>query len=230
MLRVIKAGSGLVLGLIVLAANPAARADDDDCGSCGEGDLESLGARVDWTGSDWELSVDYEVELEDVHPRDAFDLVLTPLHCGRELVDASGEAVRLIVPLEFRANCRRDEITFEDVVSARLAEGLIDDPYRLRVAGEVTCRESGKLLDDSTTGVKVCNLPPHFVQRVVVYEEPVYVAPPPPPPVICPPPPPPVVIYRPRPVVIYRPYVPCRPYYECRPRWRRGFVHVDVDW
>lgn len=233
MSRVMKTGVAFVFVLGLVGAAPSARADDDDCrSSCAEADLESLRARLDWTGNDWRLSIRYEVELEDVHPRDGFDMVFTPLDCGRELIDASGEVVQLIASLQYDASCDDDDIELEDEISMRLPEELVGDPFKLRVAGEIVCRGTGKVLDDKTTSGKVCSLPPHLEAPVVVYEEPVVVAPPPPPAIIYqPPPPPPVMIYRPPPpVVIYRPYVHYRPYYECRPRWRRGFVHVDVDW
>lgn len=232
MLHIMKTGTGLAFGLFLLTATPSARADDDDCRSGAEGDLESLRARLHWTGSDWNLAIRFEVELEDVHPREVFELILTPLHCGREMADPSGEAVRWVVPLDYRASCDDDEVELEDEVNMRLPPELVDDPFRLRVCGEIICRESGKVLDDTTTCVKVCSLPPPpVVEHVEIREEPIAVYPPPPPQVIYAPPPPPVVIYRrPPPVVVYRPYYHCQPFVDCRAYWRDGFVHVGVGW
>ena len=96
MSRVMKAGTGFVIGAILLAANSSAQADGN-CRSCPKGDLESLKARLDWAGNEWHLSIRYEVELKHLHPQDAVDLILTPLECGRELADRSGEAVRLTI-------------------------------------------------------------------------------------------------------------------------------------
>ncbi|HKQ47655.1 MAG TPA: hypothetical protein VJZ71_06275 [Phycisphaerae bacterium] len=225
MSNVVRLATVGAFGFVLFAATPRAGADDDCRSSCAEADLDSLCARLDWTGTDWCLSIRYEIELEDVHPRDAFELVLTPLYRGRELVDASEQVVRVSAPLEFRSRCDDDEAELEDEITVRLGETLIEDPFDLRVCGEVICRTSGKVLDDDSTCVKVGRLPPQFVEEVVAYEEPVFEGPPPPPPV------PPVVVYRPPPpVVIYRPFVRYRPYYECRPWWRRGSVRIDVDW
>jgi hypothetical protein len=227
MINVVKLATVWAFGFMFVAATPRAWADDDCRSSCAEADLDSLCARLDWTGTDWCLSIRYEIELEDIDPRDAFELVLTPLYCGRELVDASNQVVRTSAPLEFRAHCDDDEVELEDEITVRLGETLIEDPFQLRIVGEVICRSSNKVLDDDSTCVKVGRLPPQFEEQVAVYEEPVFVGPPPP----LPPPPPPVVFYRPPPpVVIHRSYFPYRGYVECHPRWHNGSVHVSVGW
>lgn len=220
MVNLSKIGFGMVLAAAVILTWTPARADDECRESCGEADLEGLCARLEWTGSDWQLSIRYEVELEDVNPRDGFDVVFTPLYCGRELRDASGEVIQLVASLQYDARCDDDDIELEDEANMRLPEELVEDPFGLRVVGEIVCRSTGKVLDDTTARVKVYSLPPQLEERVEVYEEPVAVAPPPPPP----------VVYEPPPAVIYRPYYRCRPLVDCRTYWDDGFVHVSVGW
>lgn len=229
MLRVLKSVLLVVIGTIALAVSPSAMADDHHR-SKAEGDLESLSARLDWTGAEWALSIHYELEIEDFDLRDTFELVLIPLESGGELVNRSGEVVRMVVPLDVRVSHDDDEAEFEDEVVIRLPAELIGDPFGVRVGAELIWLDTGKLLDDKSTRVKVYRLPLQVVQHVEIREVPVRVIPPPPPPVVVvQPPPPPVVVYRAPPTtVIYRSYSPCYSYWDCGPGYPYRSFYIDI--
>ena len=225
-------GRGLVLVGVFFLASSAARAGDDcdrDCKRRPSGDVESLNAKLDWRDGEWLLHVRYKLEIEDAQNSDRFDLVLIPTEGDHALADRDGQSISLAVSLPVsEADCDDDEMEFRDEVTMQIPEGLIGDPYRVRVRAELVDRSRDKLLDDDSTKVKVCSLPCEVVEvsvrHEVRYEE--Y----PPPPVVYVEPAP---VYCPPPIVYHRYVRECAPVYDCGPRYYPGRsfgFRADFGW
>jgi hypothetical protein len=107
-----------------------------------EVDIEDLDSYIRWTGSQWELRVEYEVEIEHASPAEAFDLVL-------RLADRRGfgQPVQVVVPLSVPTEVNPDEVELKSWAIVRLASGLVADPRKLSLYAVVVPRGGGPVLD-----------------------------------------------------------------------------------
>jgi len=112
-------------------------------------DIEDLDAEIRWDGQKWWFRVEYDVEIEDSAPGEAFDLVLN-------VIDRTGrvQPIQIVVPLVTPSEVDDDELTYESSVIARFDPPLVGDPKKLRVRGEVVPRGGGVVLDHDETSVK----------------------------------------------------------------------------
>jgi hypothetical protein len=112
-------------------------------------DIEDLDADIRWDGQKWSFRVEYDVEIENVAPGEAFDLVLN-------VIDRTGrvQPIQIVVPLVTPSEIDDDELEYESSVIARFDPTLVSDPKKLRVRAEVVPRGGGVVLDHEETSVK----------------------------------------------------------------------------
>ena len=114
-----------------------------------EVDIEDLDADIRWDGQKWSFRVEYDVEIEESAPGEAFDLVLN-------VIDRTGAAqpVQIVVPLVTPSEVDDDELEYESSVVARFDPALVSNPKKLRVRAVVVHRGGGEVLDHEETSVK----------------------------------------------------------------------------
>lgn len=118
-----------------------------------EADIEDLDAELRYLGEEWDLSVDYEVEIEDARRGQQFDLVFSLRERSRGALTPRGKAMRIIMPLDRPVELDDDEMEFSGCIGARLPRDLIRRPDRLRIHAAVVPRGGGPALDTETESV-----------------------------------------------------------------------------
>lgn len=205
------------LGAALGVAHAPARAND-----CGFSvDFEDFRPELRLCGADFELKVKYEIEFDRTSPADQFALILRLSECGRPLVDANGEPVTFVVPLDCPKKWKGKDRDYEATVRFSLPAAAVRCPDDVRVQGTIVresdnaplaCRDKKAKFDGG------CYV--ECRERVVVAAPaPVVVAAPPP--VVYVEPAPQVVVSRPVVVTHARPVVVTRHY-------RRQVVHRPV--
>lgn len=111
-------------------------------------DIEDLDAEIRWDGEKWRLVVEYDVEIENSIPGEAFDLILNLVSRSRP-----GQPVQIVVPLVTPTEVDDDELEYESSVVARIDPALIGEPDRLRLEAMVIRRGGGEVLDSDHTSV-----------------------------------------------------------------------------
>jgi hypothetical protein len=120
-----------------------------------EADIESLKATLRRVDGQWDLAVRCEVEIEDAHPAERFDLMLRVTEEGRELTDERGRPLRTLIPLDRPTDVDDDEIEFKERLDVYLPDSSFDDPDRLRIWAKVLSRDDGRVLERKDKSIKV---------------------------------------------------------------------------
>ncbi len=119
-----------------------------------EADIERFDARLHHGRGGSSLNVRYEVEIEDAHLGQRFDLVIHATQHGRPLLDGHGRPMVFIAPLEYPVEIDDDEVTFESSFAVQLPYHTLHSPRSLRLHATVVPRGSNIALDDEDTYVK----------------------------------------------------------------------------
>jgi hypothetical protein len=176
-------------------------------------DLHLGHAQLQPAGSDWSLSVEYSVEVEDAAPSDRFVVVFQLRDCDQLVLDEKGQPLSIVVPLETPARCDDDEREFEGRPVFTLPAPLIRAPDKLRLEAAAYYEGDNRPLDGEDTRVKYCPPVQAFEPAVIDYGAPILYERPAPvvvePPVFVQPCPPvvverPVFIERPAPIFVHR--------------------------
>lgn len=117
-------------------------------------DIDSLKGRIREVSSEWELTIEYEIEIEDARPEEKFELLLQVSERGRALRDEEGRPITIVVALDRPSKVDDDELEFEDSVVATLPRGLFKDPKRLRVIAVVVRAGDHQPLDRKDKRIK----------------------------------------------------------------------------
>ncbi len=120
-----------------------------------EVDIESLKATLRRVDGQWDLAVRCEVEIEDAHPAERFDLMLRVTERGRELADERGRPLRTLIPLDRPTDIDDDEIEFKESLDLYLPAGSFSNPDRLRIWAKVLSRDDGRVLERKDKSIKV---------------------------------------------------------------------------
>lgn len=118
-----------------------------------EGDLDDLDAELIAEPQTWRLVVEYEVEIEDARPGDAFDLVFHISENGYVLPDAQGRPYQIVIPLDQPTEIDDDEMTFESRFSVQIGYNSFQDPDHLRLHARLIPRGYNHPLDKESTGI-----------------------------------------------------------------------------
>jgi hypothetical protein len=112
-------------------------------------DVDSLSARLYYTGNEWELVVQYKVETKRA-PVGYCELAL-------DLTDRDHitPPLRVTIPLERPTKYKKDKLTYAGQTSIRLANEHVRDPKRLRLYGYAVVVGGGPMLDRKSTSVRV---------------------------------------------------------------------------
>lgn len=129
--------------------SPAARAGDDPEPACNDADIEDLETTIQCNGGQWNLSGEYDVEIEDPSGTQ-YDLVLTLRDCNHIPADGCGHLTTFTVPLDTPSPLDaddNDEIEFEGTFCQALEGDMSIYCDRLRVTAEVVERCDRVVLD-----------------------------------------------------------------------------------
>lgn len=112
-----------------------------------EADVDDLDARIRYVGGEWEVVVQYEVEVERA-PVGYCDLVL-------DIIDRDHAAapLRVSLPLDRPTEIDDDEIEYEGQTRIRLTHEQVRDPERLRLYGYAVVAGGGPVLDRESTKI-----------------------------------------------------------------------------
>lgn len=100
-------------------------------------DIDSLKGELFRVDREWQLEVRFEVEIEDHHPADRFELILYVSEKGYPLADKRGRRIEYVIALDQPTNVDDDELEFEHRVTLSVPDGAFRNPKRLRLHGRV---------------------------------------------------------------------------------------------
>ena len=100
-------------------------------------DIESLKGELFRANREWQLEVRFDVEIEDYHPADRFELILYVSEKGYPLADKRGRRTEYVIALDQPTNVDDDELEFEHRVTLSVRDGAFRNPKRLRLHGRV---------------------------------------------------------------------------------------------
>ncbi len=139
----------LALALLTMLAGPLtpARADDDRHAhgyvQASDVDFDSLHAELRPRGREWELRVEYDVQIEDPTPGERFVLLLTLTDRGVPLVDEKERPLTIELPLDRPSDVDDDEIDFEGGARIGLPIESIRAPWDVCLRGEIVSQSAG---------------------------------------------------------------------------------------
>lgn len=115
-----------------------------------EADIESLKGRAYLTQEGWDVHVSFDVEIEDAHRDERFDLVFRI----RAKDGHGGPPMQAVVPLDHPTDVDDDELEFEGRTVLRLPHDIVYPGEKLRIDAYVYVRGSNRPLDHEDTTVK----------------------------------------------------------------------------
>ncbi len=142
----------LPLGLMAIFAAHATGASRSDQRL--KVDIDSLKGRLHEVAAEWELTIEYKVEIDNARPGEKFELLFQVAENGRAVCDEEGWPITIVVPLDRPSKVDDDELEFEDSVVATLPRGLFKDPKRLRVIAVVVWAGNHQPLDHKDKRIK----------------------------------------------------------------------------
>ena len=117
-------------------------------------DVDSLKGNIREVASEWELTIEYEVEIENARPEEKFELLLQVAEHGRAVCDEQGRPITIVVALDRPSKVDDDELEFEDSVVVTLPRGLFKNPKRLRLIAVVVRAGEQQPLDHKDKRIK----------------------------------------------------------------------------
>lgn len=110
-------------------------------------DFDKLDAKLKCCRDGLELSVRYEVEIEDACGLGPLDLLLELQECGRPILDEEGKPVIYFVALDCPSDYDDDEVEFKGRFRTPIPRGLICLPCKSDVVAYVVTRADGRPID-----------------------------------------------------------------------------------
>ena len=117
-------------------------------------DLDSLKGALFRADREWRLEVRFEVEIEDHHPADRFELILYVSEKGYPLADDKGRRIEYVIPLDRPTDVDDDDLEFEHRVTLSVPDGAFRNPKRLRLHGRVVLQGEQRLLARKNKSIK----------------------------------------------------------------------------
>jgi hypothetical protein len=149
-LRKCAASLGASVLFTIAGLVPSALAADKDL----EVDIDSLEAEIRYVGGSWEVTAEYEIEIEDARPHERFELLLQVTEHDHVLRNSEGRPITIVVALDRPSEVDDDEMTFEGEVTFVLPRELISSPKHLRIVGVVVHAGDDRPLDRDDDGIK----------------------------------------------------------------------------
>ncbi len=111
------------------AAAPRYRRIDPDA----DLDIDDLDGYVRRGADDWRLTVEYDIEVEDLEPVCPLELVVNVTEFGRVIANRDGQALEFVIPMGVPTEVDDDEYTFEGAAEMSLPTGSFRSPRNLRI-------------------------------------------------------------------------------------------------
>jgi|GEM_PF-3244751 len=116
-------------------------------------EIDSLDADLRHAGADWQIVIEYEVEIEGRVDNDVYLLVLELFEDDRPVVDENG--VPLVMEIELLQPTDRDddELEFEDRISPTVPKAWVLDDDDLELRAKLVRASDGLVFDDEDESV-----------------------------------------------------------------------------
>lgn len=119
-----------------------------------DADIDSLDTELRHAGADWEIIIEYEVEIEGPIGGDVFVLVLELFEDEQPVIDENGAPLVMEIELINPSERDDDELEFEDRISATVPKAWIGDDDDLELVAKLIRVRDGVIFDDEDESVK----------------------------------------------------------------------------
>jgi len=116
-------------------------------------EIDSLDADLQHAGADWQIVIEYEVEIEGRVDNDVYLLVLELFEDERPVVDENGAPLVMEIEMLQPTDRDDDELKFEDRFSATVPKVWVLDDDELELRAKLVRAGDGLIFDDEDESV-----------------------------------------------------------------------------
>jgi len=109
--------------------------------------IDSLDCEMQHAGPDWQITIEYEVEIEGLIGNDLYLLVLELVEDDRPVVDDNGAPLVMEIELLQPTDRDDDELEYEDRITATVPKVWIGDDDDLEIVAKLVRTSDGLLFD-----------------------------------------------------------------------------------